>query len=348
MRKYGTSTTITFELYQRDGVALAPGAVHASGDTKIIKDEGANANTTNGFVDETIGMYSIALTATEMQAARVAVVIVDQTSPKAWMDTVLIIETYADASSQHEVFPVDVVKISGDSSAADNAEAMFDGAGYAGGTIKLDVNATSIANNAITANVIANDAITAAKIATGAIDADAIADNAIDAGSIAADAITAAKVSADVVSEIQSGLGTVANQTTIIGLIDTEIASILAAVDTEVFAIHAATADIQSRIPASLVSGRIDSNVGAMAANVLTSTAIANDAITDAKIAVPSAPTGVETRVLARMMQVWRRMFKKSTLSTSQLITYADDGSTPVTTQAVSDSGTLQTLGEAS
>lgn len=45
------------------------------------------------------------------------------------------------------------------------------------------------------------------------------------------------------------------------------------------------TADIQSRIPAALVSGRIDASVGAMAANVLTATAINADAITAAKVA---------------------------------------------------------------
>lgn len=45
------------------------------------------------------------------------------------------------------------------------------------------------------------------------------------------------------------------------------------------------TNDIQSRLPAALVSGRMDSSVGAMASAVLTATAIAADAITDAKVA---------------------------------------------------------------
>lgn len=45
------------------------------------------------------------------------------------------------------------------------------------------------------------------------------------------------------------------------------------------------TADIQTRIPAALVSGRIDASVGAMASGVVTATAIAADAITDAKVA---------------------------------------------------------------
>jgi len=49
--------------------------------------------------------------------------------------------------------------------------------------------------------------------------------------------------------------------------------------------VSADVAAIKAVLPASLVSGRIDCSVGAMAANVLTATAIAADAITDAKVA---------------------------------------------------------------
>lgn len=41
------------------------------------------------------------------------------------------------------------------------------------------------------------------------------------------------------------------------------------------------TVDIQSRLPAALVSGRIDASVGAMAANVMTASALATDAVTE-------------------------------------------------------------------
>lgn len=41
------------------------------------------------------------------------------------------------------------------------------------------------------------------------------------------------------------------------------------------------TADIQTRLPAALVSGRMDASVGAMAADVLTSTALAASAVTE-------------------------------------------------------------------
>lgn len=63
-------------------------------------------------------------------------------------------------------------------------------------------------------------------------------------------------------------------------------------VDTEV-------ADIQSRLPAALVSGRMDSSVGAMAANTLTASALATDAVTEIQsgLATASALTTVAGNV---------------------------------------------------
>lgn len=69
----------------------------------------------------------------------------------------------------------------------------------------------------------------------------------------------------------------VGSPTTVVGLTGTTVKT---ATDVETD-----TADIQSRLPAALVSGRIDASVGAMAANVITATAIEADAITDAKVA---------------------------------------------------------------
>lgn len=58
------------------------------------------------------------------------------------------------------------------------------------------------------------------------------------------------------------------------------------------------TADIQTRLPAALVSGRIDASVGAMATGVVTATAIATDAIDAAEIAA-GAGTEIATAVWA-------------------------------------------------
>lgn len=153
LRKYGVAATINFPLLQTDGVDFRIDAVHAAGDTKIMKDEGAEANTANAFVDEGTG-YSIAVSAAELTAARVVIYIVDQTGPKAWLDTAIVIETYGHASAQHAfdldtaIPGVDVVQVSGDSVAADNLELMFDGTGYAGGTAKLGVDVVAISGDA--------------------------------------------------------------------------------------------------------------------------------------------------------------------------------------------------------
>jgi hypothetical protein len=50
---------------------------------------------------------------------------------------------------------------------------------------------------------------------------------------------------------------------------------------TKLAAIETDTQDLQARIPAALVSGRIDASVGAMAANVVTASAVAADAVTE-------------------------------------------------------------------
>lgn len=55
----------------------------------------------------------------------------------------------------------------------------------------------------------------------------------------------------------------------------------VAAIKAETATILSDTNDIQTRIPAALVSGRIDASVGAMAAAVVTAAAIATDAIDD-------------------------------------------------------------------
>ncbi len=100
--KYNQAKVVNFCLHTTDvtvGAVKNEAAVHASGDTYIMKDEGAEANTTNAFVDEG-SCYSITLTSTEMQAARVTLNIEDQ-STKTWADQCLVIETYGNASAEH-------------------------------------------------------------------------------------------------------------------------------------------------------------------------------------------------------------------------------------------------------
>jgi hypothetical protein len=111
---------------------------------------------------------------------------------------------YAGSPASATLIPnVNVTQISGDSTAADNAEAFFDGTGYAG-TNNVIPTVTSVT---------------------------AVATGGITAGSIAADAIGASELAADAVTEIQSGLATASALSTVAGYLDTEIAAILALLD---------------------------------------------------------------------------------------------------------------------
>lgn len=67
------------------------------------------------------------------------------------------------------------------------------------------------------------------------------------------------------------------------------ISADIAAAKAQLVTINADTDDIQTRLPAALVGGRMDSSVGALAAAVITAASIAADAITAAKLAADVA-----------------------------------------------------------
>ncbi|KKL04688.1 hypothetical protein LCGC14_2613550, partial [marine sediment metagenome] len=70
LRKYGAATNVNFVLYGTSGKAFQAGAAFASGDIKIMVDNGAEANSATGFADEGQG-YSLPVTSSEMTAKRV-------------------------------------------------------------------------------------------------------------------------------------------------------------------------------------------------------------------------------------------------------------------------------------
>jgi len=61
-----------------------------------------------------------------------------------------------------------------------------------------------------------------------------------------------------------------------------------------------------------------------------------------------TAPAGAASNFREMMVQTWRRFFKKATMTSSELKTWDDAGTSVVTTQALSDDGTTQTQGAAS
>jgi hypothetical protein len=106
--KYNTQTTFTFPVVKRGVVDLAVSTdwTPATGDTKVAKDGGNVANTTNN--PAAVGgsgsaLWSLTLTASELSCAEAVVQIVDSAT-KAVEDQVIRVYTYGNASAK---FPID-------------------------------------------------------------------------------------------------------------------------------------------------------------------------------------------------------------------------------------------------
>lgn len=107
LRKYGVATTFTAPVRKAgsDDLAATGDWTPATGDVKVSKDDGAVANiTTLPSVVTGTGsvLWKFTLSATEMQAARVVIQIVDSAT-KAVDDQVFLIDTYGNASAQHAI-----------------------------------------------------------------------------------------------------------------------------------------------------------------------------------------------------------------------------------------------------
>lgn len=94
------------------------------------------------------------------------------------------------------------------------------------------------------------------------------------------------------------------------------------------------------------VTGSVGSVTAGVAVSDKTGFKLASDGLDS--IAV-TAPSGVATTFPGMVVQTWRRFFRKATRTATELKTYADNGSTVVTTQAVTDDGAgNETMGAAS
>lgn len=167
-----------------------------------------------------------------------------------------------------------------------------------------------------------------------------------------------------VVAPNPDNLATASAVATLTAYVDTEIAAILAAVDTEIAAIKAKTDNLPAS-PAAVGSAMTLSD------GAITTAKIADGAITNAKVADDvavvvadktgfklaadgldsisvTAPTGVATNFREMLVQVWRLFFKRVTETAAERKTYADNGTTVMTTQALSDNGTTQEQSAAS
>lgn len=162
LRKYGTGTgaDVIIPIIKRGVVDFAVSAdwTPASGDVKVSKDGGTEANiATLPVINGTVG-WKFVFSDAELQCKSLTVRVVDSAT-KAIEDQFFIVETYGDASAMFQAdlsaanLPANVVQISGDSTAADNLEAAADGTGYNLGAGQIVASSVSGAVGSVTGAV---------------------------------------------------------------------------------------------------------------------------------------------------------------------------------------------------
>ncbi len=359
-----TAYRVTFPILDADG-DLVTGATGL--DSEVSKDGGTFADCTNEATEiaTSSGIYYLDLTSTEMNADTVAIIV--KTSSSGAKTTTLVMYPVestdidvnvtafggtagtfsggrAEVNATHwggtavasAVVSANAIQISGDSAAADNCEAFFDGTGYAGTgntipTVTTCTNVTTVnglAANVITATAIAADAIGASELAADAVAeiADAVWDEVLSghltAGSTGA-GLNAAGSAGDPWSTSLPGaygagsagyiLGTNLDGTVSSRASQTSLDTLDNYVDTEVAAIKAVTDQM-----VFTTANRLNVQVYGMEAGVVTAAAVATGAI-DADALATDAVTELVTGVLTTQMTE----------------SYAADGTAPTLAQAM-------------
>lgn len=310
-----TTVTFCFTTHQASGAPVAPSSVFETADYKIFKNGSATEKTsTNGLTttsafNGTTGLHMLVIDTSNdtgdagfwvADAVYDVVLVPDET-----VDGVAVakhlgkfyLEDLADVADMAVAVRTEMDSNSTqlDAIVTDTAEIGTAGAGLT--AINLPNQTMDIVGN-ITGNLSGS---------VGSV--TALAANSINASALATDAVT----------EIQSGLATaaaLATAQTAINDIPTnaELATALGTADDAVLAaiatVQADTDNIQTRIPAALVGGRMDSSVGAVgtgaigatgfAANAIDATVLATTAVTEIANGLLDLTDGVETGLTPR------------------------------------------------
>jgi len=359
LRKYGVEFTVDFELYEVDGVDLRVDWTPAAADCEVQKDGGNFVQCTNTAIAED-GTYSITITATEAEAARIVIKVVDAAT-KVFLDKIILVETYGNASAQH-AFDLDTASVA---QGADNntilssltiANGAVDakltyvmdtiltegGAGrLAAALIKfLDVATPTGTINSIpdaVAGAAGGIAIVGSEMVvpnTQKVDVETIKTQAVTCGagvtinpSVGAATIVPTNTQFEARTLVSAGYASPTNITA--GTITT-VTNLTNAPTNGDFNATQKTS-LNNATPAVTVSDKTGYSLAATGLDAITAT----------------APGGVATTFPQMVVQLWRRFFKKADMTSSQLVTYADNGTTPETTQTLSDVAGTETQGAA-
>jgi hypothetical protein len=118
-----------------DGFTALTSLTIAQADIRLTKNGGAFAQTNNatGATHDENGYYGVPLDTTDTGTLGTLRVAVSESGAlPVWQDFMVVPANVWDSLFGADKLQVDAVEVSGDSAAADNAEAFFDGTGYAG------------------------------------------------------------------------------------------------------------------------------------------------------------------------------------------------------------------------
>lgn len=290
--KKNVSFLAVYPIYDNDGDPVS-GA--ASLDTEVSIDGGTFTDATNEAAEiaTNSGLYKITLTLTEMNGDVIAIITKTSTSNAKTAVNVIYtstrqIDDLAFPATSGRSMVVDAaglvdantVKLGPTGSgtaqtARDVGASVLVSVGTGAGQINVasgKVPATLAAAD-VTGNVASDlKAITAGVDFSATMKASINTEADTAASDYGALKPTVASRTLDVTATGEAGIdwANIGSPTTVVGLSGTTVKT---ATDVETD-----TADIQSRLPAALVSGRIDASVGAMAASVMTAAALAADA----------------------------------------------------------------------
>ena len=391
--KQSTATDVELRPFvdDTDGKTAETGLTISQADCQLIKNGGAAAqkNDATSATHLAGGHYKVPLNTTDTNTlGRLRLYVNESGALPVWRDfMVLPANTYdslvggsdyldvsavqiagSAVSTTTAQIGVNVVQISADSTAADNAEAFFDGTGYAGTNNTIPtVTTTGTATAVTTVNGLAAGVITAAAIATGAIDADALA---ADAGTEIGTAVwaTAARTLTAATNVTSTGA---AVPITAGGLVSADVTAIstdtTAANNAESFfdgtgyagtnntipTVTAVTGNIGGNLAGSVgsvtgnVGGNVTGSVGSLAAqakadvNAEVVDALATDTYAEPG-SVPAATSSLEDKIGWLFMLA--RNARTTTASADKVRN--DANSSDVATAALSDDGTTFTRGE--
>lgn len=271
-----------------DGKTAETGLTIANTDIVLWKMGATSTGTKNsgGGTHMAGGLYSAVFDATDTNTlgGLVAIVNVAGALPVRHEFQVLPANIYDSLIAGSDLLDVSVTQWLGTAAATPTVAGVPEvdithiaGAAVSTSTAQLGVNAvqaggTAWGSGAITAASIAADAIGASELAADAATEIANAVWALDAtgqqtqgsfGQVLGDSGATAESAWTRAGNIYSRIGV----------------PVGASISADIAGVQADTDNIQTRIPAALVSGRIDASVGAMVANVLTASALAADAV---------------------------------------------------------------------